>query len=230
MSSLPINPSSENRPESAPMDPSTAVSSSVNGSFAIGFNPGVPLQSSSLNSPPKTTKNVTNAVTPEGSNAAPPKDDAKDDGVGVAAKRNLESSLNAGIDVLPAPVPPKKKSKPFKLDIKELDLKSAEGIKLAFISLKGDHEPLPSDLSIILHDVLDSYTVPILKVLHVSLFGEEWKSGLKADLIIKLSSKIISNSNTAPARDAIPRSSSTSLPIDPSISLVKEVPGVLKIR
>ena len=226
MSSLPINTSSENRPESAPTNLSTAFRPPGNGSPAIGVNLVVPPQNSCLKSPPKTIKNVTNTVTPEGSDVAPPNDDV----VGVAAKRNLGSSLSAVSDVLPAPVHPKKKSKPSKQDIKELDLKSAEGIKFAFVSLKGDHEPLPSDLSIILRDVLDSYTVPILKVLHVSLFGEEWKSGLKADLIIKLSSKIISNSNTAPARDAIPRSSSTSLPIDPSISLVKEVPGVLKIR
>ena len=84
----------------------------------------------------------------------------------------------------------------------ELDLKSAEGIKQAYISLKSKHETIPSDLITILHHVLDSYTVPILKALHASLFGDEWKSGLKADLVNKLSSEYISNvSNNRKARE-----------------------------
>ena len=227
MPSLPINSSSESRPESAPTDSSTVAGSTANGSFAIGFNPGASFQSSSVSSPPKTIKNGINAVTPEGSNTSP----SKDHEVDVVAKRNLEPSLNATIAVPPASVPPKKKSKPSKIDINDLDLKSTEGIKRAYISLKGEHETIPSDLITILRDVFDSYTVPILKVLHTSLFGEEWKSGLKADLINKLSSKYISNDDTtSSARDSIPHSSSASLPIDSSISSAKEVPRVLKIR
>ena len=236
MSSLPINSSSESRPESAltdpstvagSTDPSTVAGSSANGSFAPGFNPGDSLQSSSVNSSPKTIKNVSNAVTPEASKTSPSKNHVAD----VVAKRNLETSLNASIAVPPASAPPKKKSKPSRIDINELDLKSTEGIKRAYISLKGEHETLPSELITILHNVLDCYTVPVLKVLHTSFFGEEWKSGLKADLIKKLSPKYISSDDTtAFARDSIPSSSSTSLPTDSSVSSAKEVPRVLKIR